>query len=164
MGDRVAVLKDGLLQQVRHPARAVRPPGQRLRRRLHRLPGDEPAADPGGRGRRCSSATPSSRCRARSWPRPAAGRRDPRRPAGGPRRWPTDQGIAVDVDLVEELGADAYVYGDGRSRRRAATPIIARVDGRRPPEKGETVHIAPKAGPRAHVRHPTGQRLATDLS
>ena len=33
MGDRVAVLKDGVLQQCRHPARAVRPPGQRVRRR-----------------------------------------------------------------------------------------------------------------------------------
>ena len=30
---------------VRHPARDVRPPGQRLRRRLHRLPRDEPRLD-----------------------------------------------------------------------------------------------------------------------
>ena len=42
MGDRVAVLKDGCLQQVDTPAQAVRPPGQRVRRRLHRLAGDEP--------------------------------------------------------------------------------------------------------------------------
>ena len=52
MGDRVAVLKDGLLQQCRHPAPDVRPPGQRLRRRLHRLPRDEPARRAGHRRRR----------------------------------------------------------------------------------------------------------------
>ena len=43
MGDRVAVLKDGILQQVDTPAEHVRQPEQRLRRRLHRLAGDEPA-------------------------------------------------------------------------------------------------------------------------
>ena len=37
MGDRVAVLKDGLLQQVRHSAGAVRHAAQPVRRRLHRL-------------------------------------------------------------------------------------------------------------------------------
>ncbi len=50
MGDRVAVLKDGILQQVRLAAADVRPPGQRVRGRVHRLAGDEPAADRGGRG------------------------------------------------------------------------------------------------------------------
>jgi ABC-type sugar transport system ATPase subunit len=52
MGDRVAVLKDGLLQQVGHPARDVRPPGQRLRRRLHRLTRDEHHECQPRRGRR----------------------------------------------------------------------------------------------------------------
>jgi multiple sugar transport system ATP-binding protein len=37
MGDRIAVLKDGILQQVGTPARPVREPEQRVRRRLHRL-------------------------------------------------------------------------------------------------------------------------------
>ena len=43
MGDRVAVLKDGVLQQVDTPRRHVRQPGQRLRGRVHRLAGHEPA-------------------------------------------------------------------------------------------------------------------------
>ena len=51
MGDRVAVLKDGLLQQVDTPARALRPARQPLRRRLHRLPRDEPDPRDGGVGR-----------------------------------------------------------------------------------------------------------------
>ena len=41
MGHRIAVMSDGLLQQVGSPAGAVRPPGEPLRRRLHRHPGDE---------------------------------------------------------------------------------------------------------------------------
>ena len=47
MGDRVAVIKLGILQQVGAPDRAVRSPGQRLRRRLHRLPVDEHQHSPG---------------------------------------------------------------------------------------------------------------------
>jgi len=55
----------------------------------------------------------------------------------------TEHGLPVQVDVVEELGADAYIYG------RAADSdlqIIARTDGRRPPEKGSTVHFTPKKG------------------
>ena len=43
MGDRVAVMRKGELQQVAEPAGALRPAGQPLRRRLHRLAGDEHA-------------------------------------------------------------------------------------------------------------------------
>jgi multiple sugar transport system ATP-binding protein len=52
-------------------------------------------------------------------------------------------GLPTEVEVVEELGADAYIYG------RAADSdlqIIARTDGRRPPEKGATVHFTPKQG------------------
>ena len=52
MGDRIAVMSDGLLQQVGTPAGAVRPPGQQVRRRLHRQPVDElHRGHPGGHGR-----------------------------------------------------------------------------------------------------------------
>ncbi|MFC5997794.1 ABC transporter ATP-binding protein [Quadrisphaera sp. GCM10027208] len=56
-----------------------------------------------------------------------------------------DRGLAVQVDVVEELGADAYVYG----RTTIAGDeyeIIARVDGRQPPAKGDMVHFQPKEG------------------
>ena len=60
------------------------------------------------------------------------------------------------VDVVEELGADAYIYGSTKARQHAdfdeaardvpEKPFIARVDGRKPPAKGETVYLAPKSG------------------
>jgi len=64
-------------------------------------------------------------------------------------------GIPVSVDVVEELGADAYIYGSAKVHQHveadediegAEKPFIARVDGRRPPSKGETVYLAPKQG------------------
>lgn len=48
MGDRIAVIKLGILQQVGAPTELYRSSGQRLRRRLHRLPVDEPEHPPGG--------------------------------------------------------------------------------------------------------------------
>src|SRR6476659_5878322 len=62
-------------------------------------------------------------------------------------------GIPVTVDVVEELGADAYIYGSTEQKLLEATgenagavPFIARVDGRRPPEKGEKIYLKPKTG------------------
>jgi multiple sugar transport system ATP-binding protein len=54
-------------------------------------------------------------------------------------------GLPTEVEVVEELGADAYVYGStevGGERR----PIIARVDGRTPPSKGSVLHLVPRSG------------------
>ncbi|SOD97297.1 ABC transporter ATP-binding protein [Blastococcus haudaquaticus] len=69
-----------------------------------------------------------------------------------------EHGPAVEVDVVEELGADAYVYGrtklgDGEHQ------ITARVDGRRPPGKGEVLHVAPRAGHVHLFDVGTGERL-----
>jgi len=54
----------------------------------------------------------------------------------------TGEGLPVEVDLVEELGADGYLYGhteiDG-----ARVDIVARVDGRNHPNAGERVVISP---------------------
>src|SRR5699024_767852 len=61
-----------------------------------------------------------------------------------------EQGIAVEVDVVEELGADAFIYGRRAGSDETAKPFIARVDGRRPPAKGETVYFRPKDG-RLHL-------------
>jgi multiple sugar transport system ATP-binding protein len=57
----------------------------------------------------------------------------------------SDQGLPIEVDVVEELGADAYVYGRTRVGD-GEHPIIARVDGRRPPAKGEILHVTPRRG------------------
>jgi multiple sugar transport system ATP-binding protein len=54
----------------------------------------------------------------------------------------SEHGLAVQVAVVEELGADAYIYGQVVGAEDLQ--IIARTDGRRPPEKGTTVHFSPK--------------------
>lgn len=46
------------------------------------------------------------------------------------------------VDLVEELGADGYLYGHSEIDGKR-TDIVARVDGRNHPNAGETVVLAP---------------------
>ncbi len=68
------------------------------------------------------------------------------------------EGLQVEVDVVEELGADAYVYGhttlDGKSH-----DIVARVDGRRPPMKGESIWVRPQSGHVHLFDTKTGLRL-----
>ncbi|KIQ18426.1 ABC transporter ATP-binding protein [Rhodococcus sp. MEB064] len=57
-------------------------------------------------------------------------------------------GLAIEVDVVEEIGADAYVYGralrDGVAPplEDQATPLVVRVDGRAAPRAGSTLHLA----------------------
>ncbi len=54
-------------------------------------------------------------------------------------------GIGVDVAVVEELGADAYLYGTvtglSDEERLTATQITARISSRNPPKRGETVRL-----------------------
>ncbi|MGH8894046.1 MAG: ABC transporter ATP-binding protein [Actinomycetes bacterium] len=70
------------------------------------------------------------------------------------------EGLQTTVNLVEELGADAYVYGTADVNGEAHD-VIARVDGRRPPKKGEQVNFAPKPG-HVHLFSTTsGERLPT---
>jgi multiple sugar transport system ATP-binding protein len=68
------------------------------------------------------------------------------------------EGLPTEVDVVEELGADAYVYGStevGGEHRE----IIARVDGRTPPDKGSVLHLAPRAGGLHLFAGDTGERI-----
>ena len=71
-------------------------------------------------------------------------------------------GLATEVEVVEELGADAYIYGSAEvsGERR---PIIARVDGRKPPEKGSLVHLAPQAGHIHLFRGDNGERIDLEV-
>jgi len=68
------------------------------------------------------------------------------------------KGLKTTINLVEELGADAYVYGEAEVHGNTHD-IIARVDGRRPPMKGETVYFAPKQGHVHLFSTVTGLRL-----
>ncbi|ASO18011.1 ABC transporter ATP-binding protein [Actinoalloteichus hoggarensis] len=73
----------------------------------------------------------------------------------------TEPGITLTVDLVEELGADAYVYGT----TTADTPerFIVRVDSRTPPTIGQQVTATLTTPDHTHLFHPTtGNRITTN--
>ncbi|SDE50995.1 ABC transporter ATP-binding protein [Rhodococcus tukisamuensis] len=57
-----------------------------------------------------------------------------------------DRGLPMEVDVVEELGSDAYIYGR-TSLAGVGQEIVARADWRRPPAKGALVrlHVDPSA-------------------
>jgi multiple sugar transport system ATP-binding protein len=72
---------------------------------------------------------------------------------------PDGTGLAIQVDVVEELGADAYIYGRKPDAGPDEKPFIARVDGRTPPMKGDIVHFAPKADHLHLFNSESGERL-----
>jgi multiple sugar transport system ATP-binding protein len=68
----------------------------------------------------------------------------------------TQGGLRVTVELVEELGSDAYVYG---SSDEEGDRIVVRTDGRNTPKMAENVYILPRVGAH-HLFHSTsGARL-----
>ncbi|MFV0320137.1 MAG: ABC transporter ATP-binding protein [Microbacterium sp.] len=68
------------------------------------------------------------------------------------------EGLTVHVDLVEELGADGYLYGHA-DIEGTRVDLVARVDGRRHPNAGQTVILAPVPG-HVHVFDiESGERL-----
>jgi multiple sugar transport system ATP-binding protein len=52
-----------------------------------------------------------------------------------------DEGLPVKVAVVEELGADAYLYGTAEHNNEHQQ-IVARIDARMPVEKGSTIRLA----------------------
>jgi multiple sugar transport system ATP-binding protein len=67
-----------------------------------------------------------------------------------------DGTMRVTVELVEELGSDAYVYG---SSEEGGDRIVVRTDGRKTPHMADSVYILPRVGA-IHLFHSkTGVRL-----
>lgn len=54
-------------------------------------------------------------------------------------------GLSVEVDLVEELGADGYLYGHSEIDGKR-TDLVTRVDGRVHPYAGDTVYLSALPG------------------
>jgi len=72
-----------------------------------------------------------------------------------------DGGIPVIVELVEELGSDAFVHGHAALTLGDETrdTLVVRTDGRVVPQIGDTVYLRPRAGSQ-HVFHAgNGARL-----
>jgi len=157
MGDRIAVLKDGVLQQVGTPRDLYEKPqnvfvaGFIGSPAMNLLPAD--VVDGGIQFGTAVTAVD----------RDTVGQANGKSVTVGVRPEDvvvntTGEGLAVVVDVVEELGADGYLYGhtDINGKR---TDLVARVDGRRHPNAGETVVLAPVPG-HVHVFDvETGDRL-----
>ena len=67
-------------------------------------------------------------------------------------------GLAVSVNVVEELGADGYVYGTAKVGGELKD-LVVRVSGRAVPEKGATLHVVPRPGETHVFSTSTGERL-----
>ena len=127
LGDRVVVMKDGVVQQVGEPLELYNQPGQQVRRRLHRLAGDELRHRDGDRGERLADRRerrPAHRGagRDRAAPaRPCRPRGHARHPAGGPARGERRRSRRPDasmptIEVIEQLGSEILLdvrVGDG---------------------------------------------------
>jgi multiple sugar transport system ATP-binding protein len=131
MGDRIAVLKDGVLQQVGTPRDLYETPRNVFVAGFIGSPAMNLwTADGITRGVRPEDLIVSA----------------------------SGDGIEVEVDLVEELGADGYLYGRAEVEGRRVD-IVARVDGRSHPNAGSRIVVSPKPE-RVHRFDPeTGERL-----
>ena len=155
MGDRVAVLKDGLLQQVDTPRNLYERPRNVFvagfigspAMNILRLPLAE------GGVRFGSAVLPVEREVLAS-----AGREVDLGVRPEDLEITSGDGLEVEVDTVEELGADAYVYGhtvlDGQEHM-----ITLRTGGYTAPGKGSVVRVLPHHD-RVHLFHAeSGERL-----
>src|SRR5690606_30283464 len=145
MGDRIAVLKDGLLQQVGSPRDLYEKPNNVFVAGFIGSPAmnlfTTDLADGGARFG--TEVVPFDRetLSAASDTQITIGVRPEDITVG-----PADgKGLSVVVDLVEELGADGYLYGHADIAGKR-TDIVARVDGRNHPNAGETVTLAANPG------------------
>ncbi|QWF79418.1 ABC transporter ATP-binding protein [Amycolatopsis sp. CA-230715] len=158
MGDRVAVLKDGVLQQCASPRELYENPANAFVAGFIGSPamnlGTYRVVDGGVRLGELTVPVPRAVLDA------ASGLSEivlGVRPESLAIAGAGEDGFELTVDLVEELGADAYLHGtvDGASER-----IVVRVDGRTPPRIGEKVRVGLRDAGEVHAFHPeTSQRL-----
>jgi multiple sugar transport system ATP-binding protein len=165
MGDRVAVLKDGILQQCASPRELYDHPNNVFvagfigspAMNLLTVPLAEGGATVGGKVGNPKlipiASEITSAAAAGSGEITIGFRPEDLRIVGDGEGWP------IEVDVVESLGADAYVYGHVSTADGNEKDIIVRTDGRIPPSKGETIQVA-IVSDHMHAFHAiTGERL-----
>ncbi|MEY4994006.1 MAG: hypothetical protein RIS82_1128 [Actinomycetota bacterium] len=143
MGDRVAVMKDGLLQQVATPQELYDRPANVFVAGFIGSPAMNliqlPIVDGGVQFGTAVLPVEASVLAKTSAKSITVGIRPENMSVS------KDKGVAVEVDVVEELGADGYLYGhttiDG-----AKADVTARVDGRVHPHAGDNVYLIPEGG------------------
>ena len=72
---------------------------------------------------------------------------------------PEKEGIPVTVELLEELGSDAFLHASVRGSEGLQV-IVARVDPQDPPPKGSDVALAPTAAHLHWFETASGNRIA----
>ncbi len=73
-------------------------------------------------------------------------------------------GFGAVVRLVEELGADTYLHGSIIDAPSGTPEVVARIDSASPPRIGDTVHLRIRPG-QTHVFSPkTGRRLDSHIA
>ena len=167
MGDRVAVLKDGLLQQVGSPRELYDRPANAFVAGFIGSPAMNLAEVPlvEGGARLGDVLVPVSREALA-----ANGAEQSVTLGFRPESLelaPAGQGFRARIDLVEELGSDAYVYATLLDRDLAehlrggdTKQIVARVDARRPPRSGDEVALTIRTGEEHVFSTSTGERLS----
>jgi sn-glycerol 3-phosphate transport system ATP-binding protein len=160
MGDRVAVLRDGKLQQIAKPRELYDNPVNTFVAGFIGAPGmnllEAPVRD--------GAALLGGLC----LPLPRTAEFGPRVVVGvRPESWevvsPADgDALRVDTELLEELGAESFVYadivdGDGGSR---SGKVVARVDRKFTLEPGARLHLRPRPDEVYFFDAGTEQRIA----
>src|SRR3954466_7897155 len=145
MGDRIAVLKDGLLQQVGTPRDLYEKPTNVFVAGFIGSPAMNlfPADLVEGGVRFGTAMIPLQRDEVSG----AHGKQVTigARPEDLVVSTNRGEGLQVEVDLVEELGAGGYLYGPSEVKGRR-TDVVARVDGRIHPNMGDIVYLTPQPG------------------
>jgi multiple sugar transport system ATP-binding protein len=168
MGDRVALLKDGILQQVDTPRNLYDHPGNAFvagfigspAMNLVKVPVNESGA------RLANLTVPlkadvAAAVRASGLKEIILGIRPESFHASE-----TGQGLKLRANLVEELGADAFVYGDLPGQDTVdvgddggAKPFVVRFDGRVPPKIGNEIALEVRTDETHAFNAETGERL-----
>ncbi len=168
MGDRVAVLKEGVLQQVDTPRNLYDRPANEFVAGFIGSPAMNLVSVPLAEGGAVLGGHPVSLPRSILARLAEEGSRTATlgfRPEAVEFVGAGD-GFPVEVQVVEELGSDAFAYGrlhtgtPGGVHDVEERPMVLRADARKPPAKGEIVHVAIRPG-EAHVFSPhTGLRVS----
>ncbi len=156
MADQIVVMNGGRDRAGRHAAGPVRPPGQPVRRRLHRQPGHElPAGH--GRGRRlprrrrhavaaADGARPGQWHGRRLW-----------RAARAPPALAPGAGVPLTVQVVEPTGSETQVHG-----RVGSLPVMGAFRERVPASPGEPIAVTADPGLVHLFDRETGQALSPE--
>jgi len=175
MGDRIAVMKDGVLQQVGTP------------RDMYDTPANvfvagfigSPAMNIGtyqvfdgfakvGRGKVALSRETIAALKTEDKSQVVLGFRPEALDRAAPN---ADGAIPVEVDVVEELGSDAFVYGSVPTEYGEAkdikfsageSQVVVRIDPRDVPKKGETIWVTIRTGEQHVFSSATGLRLTSE--